>query len=74
MICNRTIAATAIAVLLGGCAYPAGSSDYQGYQMRGEQSVRFGVVDTIRPVRINPGNTGLGAASGAALAASPEAR
>jgi len=67
MTSNRTIAAIAVAFLLGGCAYHAGSGDYQGYQVRGEQSVRFGVVDTVRPVRINPGDTGVGTLGGAAL-------
>jgi len=67
---NRTfIAALAGALLLAGCAYthPPGAHDYYGYQAMGEQSVRFGVVDSVRPVRINPGDTGVGAASGAVL-------
>jgi outer membrane lipoprotein SlyB len=33
----------------------------------GAQSVRFGVVESVREVNIAPGNTGVGAASGAAL-------
>ncbi len=53
--------------LLGGCAYHAGSGDYYGYQVAGEQSVRFGVVESVRNVRINPGPTGVGTAGGAAL-------
>ncbi len=52
---------------LGGCAYHAGSSDYRGYEVRGEQSVRFGVVESVRDVRINPRETGVGSAGGAAL-------
>ena len=65
---TRTIAAAAAAALLiGGCAYHAGSGDYHGYQVRGEQSVRFGVVETVRGVRINPGDTGVGTVGGAAL-------
>lgn len=60
--------ATALALLaLGGCAYPRGSYDYRGYQVMGEQSVRFGVVDSVRPVRIMPGETGVGTAGGAVL-------
>ena len=58
---------TVCTLLLGACAYPRGGGDYYGYQMQNEQSVRFGVVDSIRPVRINPGETGVGAATGAAL-------
>jgi len=59
--------AAACVAVLGGCAYPAGSYDYRGYQVMGEQSVRFGVVDSVRPVRINPGETGVGTAGGAVL-------
>jgi len=40
------------AVALGACAYPAGSGDYRAYQVAGEQTVRFGVVESVRPVRI----------------------
>jgi outer membrane lipoprotein SlyB len=61
------IAAALCALLLGGCAYPAGSRDYRGYQVMGEQSVRFGVVESVRDVRINPGQTGVGTVGGAAL-------
>ena len=62
------ITATALsALLLGACAYPAGSRDYRGYQVMGEQSVRFGVVESVRPVNINPGPTGVGTAGGAML-------
>jgi len=60
----------AIAIALGaaltsGCVYNRGSGDYQGYEVMGEQSVRFGVVETVRDVRIMPRNTGVGATSGA---------
>jgi len=59
------IAASALG--LGACAYHAGSGDYPGYQVAGEQSVRFGVVESVRDVRIQPGNTGVGGAGGAML-------
>jgi outer membrane lipoprotein SlyB len=55
------------AVVLGGCAYNYGANEYRGYEARGEQSVRFGVVESTRPVRIQPVETGLGAASGAVI-------
>jgi outer membrane lipoprotein SlyB len=66
---NRTwVIATALgAVALGGCAYRGGSADYRGYEVRGEQSVRFGVVESVREVRIAPGDTGVGTAGGAVL-------
>ena len=63
-----TAAALAFAAVLGGCAYPgAGASDYHRVDARGEQSVRFGVVESIRQVRIDPHDTGVGAFTGAAL-------
>jgi outer membrane lipoprotein SlyB len=60
---------TAVAMLgLAGCAYPGrGSADYRGYQTRTEQSVRFGVVESIRPVRIDGGDSGVGVVTGATL-------
>ena len=59
-------ALAACAILLGACAYPVGSGDYRYYQ-RGEQSVRFGVVESVREVRLTGPYTGVGGASGAAL-------
>jgi outer membrane lipoprotein SlyB len=62
------ILAAMAAVALAGCAYPGrGSADYRGYQTQTEQSVRFGVVESVRPVRIDPGNTGVGSFTGATL-------
>ena len=61
------IAALGCALLLFGCAYPYGGRDYRGYETMGEQSVRFGVVEAIRPVRIAPYETGVGTAGGAML-------
>lgn len=55
------------ALMLGGCAYHAGSRDYRGYEARGEQAVRFGVVETVREVRVHPRDTGVGSSAGAFL-------
>ena len=60
------VAAMAVAVL-GGCAYPQGSGDYRAYQVGAAQEVRFGIVESVREVRLGGPNTGVGAASGAAL-------
>src|SRR3954447_17500152 len=57
----------AAALLAGACAYPAGSADYRGYQVMGEQSVRFGVVESAREVRLHAGESGVGTAGGAVL-------
>jgi outer membrane lipoprotein SlyB len=62
-----TAATLACALALGGCAYNAGSADYRAYETQGEQSVRFGVVETVRPVRIQPRDTGLGSSAGAVI-------
>ena len=66
---NAYVAAfvAAFAIAASGCAYRAGSGDYRGYQVMGEQSVRFGVVESVRDVRINPRETGVGTAGGAVL-------
>ena len=62
------VASIALAALAGGCAYNgAGSADYRGYQVRGEQSVRFGVVESVRDVHITPRDTGVGTTAGALL-------
>ena len=54
--------------IVAGCAHPGmGSGDYRRYETQGEQIVRFGVVESIREVRINPMDTGVGAATGAML-------
>lgn len=59
--------ACALAALVSACANPRGSADYRGYETMGEQSVRFGVVEAIREVRIQPRDTGIGSTAGAFL-------
>ena len=68
---KSSLALVALTVLaLGGCAIqPMGSRDYDGYQMRNEQSVRFGVVESVRDVNINLRESGVGTAAGATLGA-----
>jgi outer membrane lipoprotein SlyB len=52
--------------LLAACAYPGmGAGDYTRYEARGEHQVRFGVVDSVREVRIDPYDTGVGTVAGA---------
>ena len=66
---TKTAVALVLAVtVLGGCAYPRqGSADYSAYGVRGEQEVRFGVVESVRLVRIQAPESGVGTAAGAAL-------
>ena len=59
------IACALAGALIQGCAYHAGSADYRGYEVMGEQNVRFGVVEAVRDVRIRPMNTGIGSTTGA---------
>jgi outer membrane lipoprotein SlyB len=65
----KTIAlALAVSVALGGCATRGlGGGDYTRGQVRGEQSVRLGVVEAVREVKIDATDTGVGTATGAVL-------
>ena len=63
---RKTLALVVCAIAVGGCAYPRqGSGDYTAYGVRAEQSVRFGVVESVRLVRIDNPNSGVGGLSGA---------
>ena len=58
----------AASMLVAGCASPGvGGGDYSRGQVRGEQSVRLGVVEGVRDVIIDANNTGTGTLAGAAL-------
>ena len=61
----QAFTAAAVVAMLSACAHPQGSGDYRSYEAMGEHSVRFGVVETVRPVRIQPRNTGVGSTAGA---------
>lgn len=54
------------ALMLGACASQSGSS-YERSQTRGEQSVRLGVVESVRKVSIEGTKSGVGAVAGAAV-------
>lgn len=55
-------------LVLTGCATPQNSTNvYQSRQVMGEQSVRMGVVESIRNVVIDYGQSGVGTMGGAAL-------
>ena len=56
------------AAMLAGCAQPGlGGGNYTRAQVRGEQSVRFGAVESVRDVVIDARNTGTGTLAGAAI-------
>jgi len=62
-------AAAACVLLLGGCAYNYGygPGTYQGYEAGAAQEVRYGIVEAVREVKIQPRETGVGTAGGAML-------
>ncbi|MBC7944471.1 MAG: hypothetical protein H7X91_04240 [Burkholderiales bacterium] len=64
--------ALTIAVLIGaaaltGCAAGQSGRDYSREQVRGEQSVRYGVVESVRSVQIEGTKTPIGAGAGAVV-------
>ena len=63
-----TIGIVAGCAILAGCASPGlGGGDYSRGQVRGEQTVRLGVVEVVRDVTINARDSGTGIVAGAAL-------
>ena len=65
MAIHKAVACALVGAFLSGCAYDRGSADYRGYEVMGEQTVRFGVVEAVREVRIQPRDTGIGSTAGA---------
>jgi len=65
----KTILAVALICLLAGCAAtPRSASVYQGRQAQNEQSVRMGMVESVREVSIvTDRDSGTGVLAGAAL-------
>jgi len=62
------IGIAAVGSILAGCAAPGlGGGDYSRAQVRGEQTVRMGIVESVREVRIDARDTGTGTLAGAAL-------
>ena len=56
------------AVILTGCAQPGlGGGNYTRGQVRGEQTVRLGSVESVRDVTIDARDTGTGTLAGAAI-------
>jgi outer membrane lipoprotein SlyB len=61
-------AGIAASMLVAGCASPGlGGGNYTRAQVRGEQSVRLGTVESVRDVVIDHTNTGTGSLVGAGL-------
>ncbi|TXF12546.1 glycine zipper 2TM domain-containing protein [Pelomicrobium methylotrophicum] len=67
---NKRIAAwmfVAVAAAVAGCAPSLSGGAYSREQVRKEQTVRLGVVQSVRPVTIEGTKTPVGAAAGAAV-------
>ena len=60
-----TAVAALAAAMLAGCAPSLSGSVYSRDQARQEQSVRMGVVDSVRQVQIEGTRSGIGPAAGA---------
>ncbi|MGV8894636.1 MAG: hypothetical protein ACOH2K_17185 [Burkholderiaceae bacterium] len=56
--------------VLAGCAVTPNSANvYSSRQAQGEQTVRMGVVESVRQVRIDKGSSGVGQLAGGAVGA-----
>lgn len=62
------LGAVATTVILAGCAQPGlGGGNYTRGQVRGEQVVRLGTVESVRDVTIDARDSGTGTLAGAAI-------
>lgn len=62
------IATLAATMVVAGCASPGlGGGNYSRGQVRGEQSVRLGTIESVRDVVIDANNSGTGTLVGAGL-------
>ncbi len=56
-----------VVALVSGCASTSSGSVYSGAQTRGEQTVRMGVVESVRQVTIEGSKSGVGTLAGGAI-------
>jgi outer membrane lipoprotein SlyB len=67
----KSIAIAAAALLataaLAGCATSGGPADYSYRETRGVESVSYGRVESVRPVRLNEDHAPVGTIAGAAI-------
>lgn len=61
------VGAFAMLALIGGCASTSSGSVYSGGQARQEQTVRMGVVESVRQVAIEGSKSGVGTIAGGAI-------
>jgi len=65
---TTALALVALALLAAGCAAPRNSDTYYGGQALRAQSVDLGVIESLRPVQIQQGQTGVGTVGGGSRA------
>lgn len=63
----KTLSLLLVALLLGACASSKSGEVYTRDQARREMTVRKGVVESVRPVRMEGTKSGVGAMAGAAV-------
>lgn len=64
---NKLLLALLVPALLAGCASGLGSGDYERREARRVQEVKMGVVESVRAVKLEGTESGVGALSGAAV-------
>ncbi len=68
ILAKLAIAGTLLtSALVSGCASTSSGSVYSGAQTRGEQTVRMGVVESVRQVTIEGSKSGVGTLAGGAI-------
>lgn len=63
----KTLSLLLVALLLGACASSKSGDVYTRDQARREMTVRKGIVESVRPVRMEGTKSGVGAMAGAAV-------
>ncbi len=64
---SAALALVALVLLAAGCAAPRNSDTYYSGEALRAQSVDLGVIESLRPVQIQQGQSGVGTVGGAAL-------
>ncbi|MDP3139034.1 MAG: hypothetical protein Q8N17_22205, partial [Burkholderiaceae bacterium] len=64
---STVAAVAALAIAVSGCAPSMSGGAYTREQARREQSVRLGVVESVRQVQIEGTRSGIGPAAGAVV-------
>lgn len=66
-LCIAAALGIAASAALSGCAEPRSANTYRAGETMREQTVRLGIVETVREVTVDRGQTGVGTAAGAVV-------